>query len=312
VTAITFAAELGYRRRVSVPEPSLNGVAHRFVVANGLRFHVAECGAGDRLALLLHGFPETWYSWRHQLPLLARLGYRVWAPDLRGYGTTDRPSRMADYAVETLLEDVAGLVDAAGAKSTTLVAHDWGGILAWLFAMRRTRPLERLVVMNLPHPGAAAPAFRTLRQLRRSWYVAFFQIPWLPERLLALGAARVIEAMRSGAAHPENFPDEALAVFREAVQRPGAAKAMLDYYRALVRGGGLRRQRALGWPVIDVPTLLIWGENDIALCKETSFGTDRFVSDLSVRYLPGISHFVQQDAPDLVNALLEAQLRGRC
>jgi pimeloyl-ACP methyl ester carboxylesterase len=216
---------------------------------------------------------------------------------------------MADYAVETLMGDVAGLVDAAGARATVLVAHDWGGILAWIFAVRRVRPLERLVVMNCPHPGAAEPAFRTLRQLRRSWYAGFFQIPWLPERLLALGAARVAESLRAGAAHPENFSDEAVAHFAGAMRRPGAAKAMLDYYRSFVRGGGLRRQRALGWPPIDVPTLLVWGENDVALCKETTYGTDRFVRNLSLHYLPGVSHFVQQDAAGAVNALLEAYLR---
>jgi len=313
VIADTFPRVLGYRRHVPpparAPVPSVEGVSHRFVAANGLRFHVAECGSGDRLALLLHGFPETWYSWRHQMPRLAELGFRVWAPDLRGYGESERPPRTSEYAVETLLADVAGLVDAAGARATTLVAHDWGGILAWLFATRRLRPLESLVVMNCPHPGAAAPAFRRLRQLRRSWYAALFQVPWLPERLLALGAARVAASLRAGAAHPENFSDEALAHFRDAMRGPGAAKAMLDYYRAFLRGGGLRRQSALGWPPIEVPTLLIWGENDVALCKETTFGTERFVRDLTLRYLPGVSHFVQQDAPGEVGALLEAHLR---
>jgi pimeloyl-ACP methyl ester carboxylesterase len=294
---------------VSAPAGDASGFRHDFVEGGGIRFHVASCGAGERLALLLHGFPECWYSWRHQMPLLAELGYRVWAPDLRGYGETTRPPALADYAIEKLLGDVAALVDASGAKAVTLVGHDWGGIIAWLFAIRRVRPLERLVIMNAPHPAAAEPAFRTWRQLRRSWYAAFFQLPWLPERLLSLGAGRVMASLRSGAAFPGSFPDDALAVFRDAVRRPGAAKAMLDYYRALVRGGGLRRQLALGTPPIEVPTLLLWGENDIALCKETTFGTERYVPDLTLHYLPGVSHFVQQDAPHLVNPLLEAWLK---
>jgi pimeloyl-ACP methyl ester carboxylesterase len=289
--------------------PAVAQVEHRFVRANGRRFHVAESGAGDRLALCLHGFPETWYSWRHQIPLLARLGYRVWTPDLRGYGASERPARVADYALEELLADAAGLIDAAGARRTLLVAHDWGGIIAWTFAIRRVRPLERLVVMNCPHPGA--PAIRTFRQLRRSWYMLFFQIPWLPERLLALGRHRFIDSLRHGAAHPENFPDEALAVFRANAAQPGAMTAMLHYYRALLRGGGLRRLLAQGMAPIEVPTLLVWGENDVALALETTRGTERFVPDLTLRTLPGVSHFVQQDAPEAVNAILEAWLLGR-
>src|SRR5215470_11147006 len=110
-------------------DPRLPTVRHESVQANGLRFHVAACGEGDRLALCLHGFPECWFSWRYQMPFLARLGYRVWAPDLRGYGDTDRPPRLADYAMETLLEDVAQLIDAARPASTVLIAHDWGAVI---------------------------------------------------------------------------------------------------------------------------------------------------------------------------------------
>jgi pimeloyl-ACP methyl ester carboxylesterase len=297
---------------VTRSDAGVPGLVHRFVETGGLRFHVAECGEGERLALCLHGFPELWRSWRHQMPLLARLGYRVWAPDLRGYGQTERPPRVRDYALERLMEDVAGLVDASGARSTLLVGHDWGGIIAWHFAMRRLRPLQRLVVMNCPHPAAALRALRSGKQLSRSWYVFFFQLPWLPERLLGARRARAVcDALRSGAAHPENFPDEELAAFREAAAQPGALRAMVDYYRALVRGGGLRRQRRLGTPVIETPTLLLWGENDVALTKQTSFGTEAFVKDLTVRYLPGISHFVQQDDPETVNRMLEAWLGGR-
>jgi pimeloyl-ACP methyl ester carboxylesterase len=284
------------------------GIAHEFVHANGLRFHVASCGTGDRLALCLHGFPECWYSWRHQMPLLARLGYRVWAPDLRGYGDSDRPPRVRDYAIEALMEDIGGLIDAAGARSTLLVAHDWGGVIAWYCALRRTRPLDRLVVMNLPHPAIMERALRTWRQLRRSWYVLFFQIPRLPEALMRLQDYRVIrEAFRSGAVDKSRFPDEVLQVYRDNAARPGALTAMLSYYRAIVRGGG-QRQRALGYPVIETPTLLLWGEEDVALGKETTYGTERYVSDLTLRYLPHVSHWVQQEAPETVNAMLEAWL----
>jgi pimeloyl-ACP methyl ester carboxylesterase len=156
-------------------EPSIR---EERVQANGLGFQVAACGEGERLALCLHGFPECGYSWRNQLPLLARLGYRAWAPDLRGYGGSDRPEGIESYAIELLLEDVAGLIDASGARSTLLIGHDWGAAVAWLFAMRRVRPLERLVIMNVPHPGIMERKVRRLsRQTLRSWYMFFFQLP---------------------------------------------------------------------------------------------------------------------------------------
>jgi pimeloyl-ACP methyl ester carboxylesterase len=287
----------------------VRGTAHQFVPANGLRFHVATCGSGDRLALCLHGFPECWYSWRHQMPLLARLGYRAWAPDLRGYGETDRPPRRQDYAIETLMDDVAGLIDAAGARSTLLVAHDWGGVIAWYFAMRRLRPLDRLVIMNLPHPAPMDRELRTWRQLRRSWYAVFFQLPRLPEALMRMRDYRAVRAAFSaGVSDPSRFPPEILQVYRDNAARPGALTAMLNYYRAFVRGGGGARQRALGYPPIETPTLLIWGEDDVALCRETTYGTEQYVPNLTLRYLPGVSHWVQQEAPEQVNAILEAWL----
>ncbi len=285
--------------------------SHEQVDANGIGFHVASCGEGDRLALFLHGFPECWYSWRYQLPLMAELGYRGWAPDLRGYGGTDRPPRMQDYAIEKLLDDVAGLIDASGSKSTVLIGHDWGAVIAWYFAMREIRPLERLVIMNVPHPGPFARELRTWRQLRRSWYATVFQLPKIPEALFRAGDYRAIrEAFVGSAVDKSRFPDDVLEVYRAAAAQPGALTAMLNYYRAMVRGGGGERQRKLGFPMIATPTLMIWGEEDVALTKETTFGTDKYVDDLTLRYLPGVSHWVQQEAPEMVNEMLGAWMRG--
>jgi pimeloyl-ACP methyl ester carboxylesterase len=282
------------------------------VRAGGLSFHVATCGEGPHLALCLHGFPETHFSWRHQLPLLARLGHRAWAPDLRGYGASDRPTHLADYAIERLLDDVAALVDASGAERVTLIGHDWGALIAWFAAMRRVRDFERLVILNVPHPAAGLAAFRRPAQWWRSLYALFFQIPRLPEWLLRRdGGHRLAEALRRGAIHPENFPDDAIETTRRAIMQPGALTAMLNYYRAFFRGGGLRRQLRLGIPVIEIPTLMLWGVHDVALTIETTYGTERFVRDLTIRYLPEASHFVQQDEPERVNAMLEAWLTGR-
>jgi pimeloyl-ACP methyl ester carboxylesterase len=282
------------------------------VAANGLDFEVASCGDGPRFALCLHGFPECNYSWRHQLPLLADLGYTAWAPNLRGYGGTSRPARVRDYRMRHLLDDVAGLIDAAGARETLLIGHDWGGAIAWVFALAKIRPLERFIAMNLPHPLLFERGLRTPRQLRRSWYIFFFQLPWLPERFLgADGARRVSGTIRSTARQKDRFPGEVLDVYRKNAASPGAIRAMLAYYRAYLRypaDGELRRaiHRRL-----ETPTLMIWGEEDTALGKELTFGTDELVDDLTLRYLPGVSHWVQQEAPETVNAMIEAWIEGR-
>jgi pimeloyl-ACP methyl ester carboxylesterase len=281
------------------------------VSANGLTFEVYTAGdpASERLALLLHGFPEHAFSWRYQLPLLARLGYRVWAPNQRGYGNSARPKGAASYAIDALVADAAGLIDASGARRVTLVGHDWGGLVAWELAARRTRPLERLVILNVPHPArfreelAGNPA-----QRRRSRYATFFQLPWLPEWLFRRkGAALIGEAFRGMAIDKSRFPDDVLDVYRKNALLPGAMTAMLDWYRAAGRGFG-----SLGTTTpIETPTLLIWGEADSALGKETTVGTERYVKDLTIRYLPGVSHWVQQEAPEAVNEILEGWLGGR-
>ena len=280
------------------------------VNANGLSFEVFTAGdpVSDRLALLLHGFPEHAFSWRHQLPLLAQLGYRVWAPNQRGYGRSSKPKGVSSYRIEHLVADVAGLIDAAGARHVTLIAHDWGGLVAWEFAARRVRPLDRLVIMNVPHPMRFREELATNRvQRRRSLYAGFFQLPWLPEWFFRRnGAAAIAQAFRGMAIDKSRFPDDVLAVFKENVLQPGAITAMLNWYRAAGRHFG-----ALGTSaVIETPTLLIWGEEDTALGKETTVGTERYVKDLTVRYLPGVSHWVQQEAPEAVNEILAAWLRA--
>jgi pimeloyl-ACP methyl ester carboxylesterase len=288
-------------------------VIGEFVAANGLSFEVQTAGdpRSDRLALLLHGFPEHAFSWRHQLPLFAKLGYRVWAPNQRGYGKSSRPKGVASYHIDELVADVAGLIDASGTRRATLVGHDWGGLVAWELALRRVRPLERLVILNVPHPVRFREELASNRtQRRRSLYATFFQLPWLPEQLFRRnGAAAIAQAFRSMAIDKSRFPDDALAVFQQNALQPGALTAMLNWYRANGRRfGALGRTAPTPNQLIETPTLLIWGEADTALGKETSFGTERYVKDLTVRYLPGVSHWVQQEAPEAVNALLEAWL----
>lgn len=279
-------------------------ISTRTVEANGFAFAVDEAGDGDRLALCLHGFPESRFSWRAQMPLLAELGYRVWAPDLRGYGETEpKPQDVNSYRMERLLEDVAALIDAAGAKEVTLVAHDWGAAVAWTFAALKVRPLTRLIIMNVPHPAVFAQVLRrSPKQMLRSWYMAFFQIPGLPERMLLANDARAIRRAFSGMAKDKSrFPETVLDRYAADAQRPGAMTGMINWYRAAARHPDFMREP---WAKIEIPTLVIWGEADAALGLETLEGTDALVPDLQIKRLPGVSHWVQQEAPEAVNALM--------
>src|SRR6185437_12505830 len=284
-------------------------IAMRRIVANGFTFAVDEAGQGDRLALCLHGFPESRFSWRYQLPFLAELGYRAWAPDLRGYGETEpKPRAVSAYLIDRLMEDVAALIDASGAKSVTLIGHDWGAGLAWTFAANQVRPLERLVIMNVPHPAVMLSHLRggDWAQLRRSWYMFFFQLPGLPEAMMTARDARAIRrAFYDMAVDKTHFTPDVLDRYAADAQRPGAMRGMINWYRAAMRLAGKLRGP---WPVIETPTLIVWGEEDAALGVELLDGTDAYVRDLTIERLPGVSHWVQQEAPEKVNAILEAWL----
>ncbi len=165
------------------PDPA-SGITQRFIRANGIDFELAECGSGDRLAICLHGFPELNYSWRFQMPMLAAKGWRVWAPNLRGYGASSKPDGMKAYSLSHLTHDVAALIDAAAEESPVteimIIAHDWGAIIAWAFACLKLRPIDRLVIMNVPHPKVGTREIRHWRQLKKSWYIFFFQLPACP------------------------------------------------------------------------------------------------------------------------------------
>jgi epoxide hydrolase 4 len=269
-------------------------------------------GSGERLALCLHGFPEHAYSWRNQMPLLARLGYRVWAPNLRGYGATDSPSEVSAYQPRTLVEDIASLIRAANAKETLVVAHDLGAVLAWLLAMDQPQIINRLIILNLPHPACFAREVRKPTQLAKSWYTLFFQLPWLPEKILGRCHGRgAAELIRNTSCKPALFTDEILEIYRFNAARPGGLRAMLNWYRGFFRSGGLKHFFGRHIPVIRIPTLFLWGDSDVALSLRTTRGTEKYVSDLTFRVLPGVSHWIQQEAPEEVNAMLEAWLLGR-
>ena len=272
----------------------------QFIDANGLRFAYDEAGSGPDIALCLHGFPEDRFSWRHQLPLLAEAGWHAVAPDMRGYGETTRPQGRAAYRMAHLIDDAAALFDAFGARRRLLVAHDWGALIAWSFAIARARPLDGLVIMNVPHPAVFQRVLRTsFAQMRKSWYVFFFQLPFLPEAMLGARGARAVGQAFSGmAVNKAAFPDEVLAHYRANASKPGALTAMINYYRA----NFLTLATPADAKEIEVPVLMIWGEEDTALGLELTEGYGPYVRDFTLDRLPGVSHWVQQEAPEQVNA----------
>lgn len=279
------------------------------ITANGLRFAIDTAGEGDAVALCLHGFPEARIAWRAQLPMLAAAGWRAVAPDLRGYGDSDKPRGREAYRIGHLVDDVAALFDALGARRRLLVGHDWGGAVAWAFAIKQARPLDGLVVLNAPHPARFREVLaRSWAQRRRSWYMAAFQLPWLPEAAMRAGRGHgVAQAIRSVSTGPGDVPPEALEVYRRNAGRRGAMTAMIDYYRANL--AALRRP--VEAPRITTPTLLVWGEADKALGPELAEGLDPYVADLTIQRLPGVSHWVQQAAPEAVNAAILGWLGAR-
>jgi pimeloyl-ACP methyl ester carboxylesterase len=277
----------------------------QFIVSNGVRLHYVTQGEGP-LMVMLHGFPEFWYSWRHQIPEFAH-DHKVVALDQRGYNDSDKPTDLSAYRLSQLVEDVRGVILGLGYDRCILVGHDWGGAVAWTFAYTYPELVERLIVLNLPHPAKFAAGLRTPQQLLRSWYILFFQLPMLPELALQAFDHQLIgDAIRNMAVDKTAITDADLAAYRQAAAKPGALTAMINYYRANIFQPELISR---DWGVLQIPTLLIWGEQDAALGKELTYGTEAYVQDLTVRYIPDSSHWVQQEKPELVNQYIREFLQ---
>jgi len=285
---------------MSAPSDVMERVSESYADVNGVRLHYAEAGSGP-LVVLLHGFPEFWYSWRRQIPALVDAGYHVVAIDMRGYNLSGKPKGRRAYRAQTLAADIAGLIDHFGVENAHVVAHDWGAPVAYATAMEHPASVRRLVILNGPHPARMLAALRTVRQLRKSWYVFFFQIPAIPERLLAAnGFAIARRSLREQA--PRAFSDAEIERYVEAWSQPGALTAMLNYYRAAVCQSP-RKARARMRP-IDIPVLVSWGERDAYLGSELARPEPRWVPDVRVERLPEATHGVQHCAPERVNELL--------
>ena len=285
--------------------------------ANGARFHVAEAGDGP-LVLLLHGFPQFWWSWRHQLVGLADAGFRVVAADLRGYGASDKPPR--GYDAYTLSADVAGLVRALGEREAVIVGHDWGGFLAWTVASLHPRVVRSLAVLGMPHPLRlrAGLASDPRGQLRSSGYLFAFQAPIYPESLIVADDAAFVGRLLRQWSGPQwaataDFA-AAQARYREAMQIPTSAHCALEHYRWVIRStirpSGWRFAKLLQRP-IDAPTLHLHGELDTAMLARTAQGSGRYVgATYEWRLIPGAGHFVHEEAPELVTGELVRWAKG--
>ena len=228
--------------------------------------------------------------------------YKVVALDLRGYNDSDQPEGKEAYAITELLKDIEGVIKGLGYQNCILVGHDWGGMLAWQFAYAYSEMVQKLIVMNLPHPAKFTQAIKSNpRQMLRSWYAFFFQIPLLPEFLCRANNYKLIAAtFVDTATNKTAFTQQDLAAYREAAAKPGALTAMINYYRQ--NFSGIFQQRE--WQVLQVPTMLIWGENDTALGKELTYNTQDYVRDFQLHYISNSGHWVQQEQPELVNQYL--------
>lgn len=281
---------------IAASAPEKFGFTTTYFDLPGLRMHAVVAGPMDGpLLLLLHGFPECWLSWRHLIGPLAQAGYRVVAPDQRGYNLTDKTP---PYDLGTLTADIVNLIQACGQDSACVAGHDWGAAVAWALAGASPERVTRLAILNVPHPAPIARALRggSLRQMFKSWYIFFFQIPWFPEWVLSRSRFAVMRRMMIASSRPGTFTSEVLDYYREAWARPGALSAMVGWYRALMRtalqtGGAAFNRR------ITMPTVILWGERDVALRVELAEQSLAWLDHGKLIRFPLATHWVHEDFP---------------
>lgn len=298
----------------STSEPAIR---HGYAKANGIQLHYAESGSGDSLVILLHGFPEFWYSWRHQLTALGKR-FHVVAPDMRGYNLSEKPPRVEDYTTNVLADDVIGLMDHFGAAQAAIVGHDWGAGVAWAVAQTYPERVSKLAVLQVP-PAAAWRANLTVSQLLRSWYMFFFQLPRVPEWAIRRNNFKGLDSVfKEKVVRGGSFTDADVEIYREALAQPGALTSAINYYRAnvfrIMRGTKTagpepsaevtKKERR-----IRVPTLFIFGEQDFAILPQTVRGVEDYIdAPYSELRIPDSGHWVQNEAAVEVNTALVAFL----
>ncbi|GAB4290007.1 MAG: alpha/beta hydrolase [Oscillatoriaceae cyanobacterium] len=273
---------------------------HHFVETNRIRLHCVTQGEGD-LVVLLHGFPEFWYSWRYQIPALAR-NFKVVVPDLRGYNDSDKPD--SGYDLDTLAADIKGLIESLGYVKAHIVGHDWGGAIAWNLAQKFPQHLNQLVILNAPHPHRWLNEMGTnLDQLRRSWYVFAFQVPGLPEWLIQQNLKEFVKNIfREQATRKSAFTADLARIYQEALAKPGVLSGALNYYRHLMSPLNWVHNLGREPSPVTVPTLVLWGEDDSFWSKSFTEGLDKLIkAPFEIKFIPQCGHWIQQEVPHLVN-----------
>lgn len=275
-----------------------------YMKGDGVKLHVMKDGDADApLVVLLHGFPEFWYSWRHQMKALVEAGYSIVAPDQRGYNLSDKPNGYSAYHLRYLVADVAAIVRGCGRERAHIVGHDWGGIVAWAFAGQHPELLDKLVIMNAPHSRIYREQVTRPPQLFMSWYIGFFCLPIIPEvAMSARDYAAVRDMFKRSTIRDGAFSAADMDKYIEALGQPGALTAALNWYRCgmLTRGG----LRLAADAYVEAPTQIIWGEEDVALNLGLLNGLEKYAPNLNIHRIPNCGHWVQNEAADEVNQVL--------
>lgn len=269
----------------------------------GVKIHYATAGTGDKLVVLLHGFPEFWYSWRHQIVALSE-DYTVVAPDLRGFNLSDKPKETSAYDIDKVADDVIGLIRHFGREKAFVIGHDWGASVAWNIAIKHPEVLWKVGALQVPPPSVLRKNM-SFQQLLSSWYMFFFQIPKLPEWLLSRNDFEVLEkGLRTSTARKGVFTDIEIAEYKKAWREPFAITSMLNYYRANFYRRFIARSHEI--PKIKIPTLFIYGEQDKAILRETVNGVGEAIdAPFEEFFIPSSGHWVQQEEPETVTQMLK-------
>jgi pimeloyl-ACP methyl ester carboxylesterase len=275
----------------------------RYIQTNGIKLHVMEAGPADGpMILFLHGFPEFWYAWRKQLQFFADKGYLVVAPDQRGYNLSDKPEGIASYKIDELAKDIIGLIDAYGRKQVNLVGHDWGASVSWWVALKYPERIRKLVILNVPHPKVMAKnIFTNVEQMKKSWYIFYFQIPGAVDKLAKATNYEWVLQMITTSANPGAFTPAELEEYRKAFSQPGAFTAMVNWYRAMVQ----TQQVPPASFDVTMPMIFMWGEEDVAMLTEMADQSMAYCKQGTLIKMPGVSHWIQHEQADKVNAIIE-------
>jgi epoxide hydrolase 4 len=295
------SASVAIEKRLLMPD-AIDVPRFSRVATNGINLHIAEAGSADGdLLFLLHGFPEFWYGWRNHIGRFAAAGFRVVVPDQRGYNLSDKPKGVAAYDLDQVCADIVGLAEGFGRRTFNIIGHDWGAAVGWWTATRYADRIERFAALNAPHPAVWYEAMRNNPlQRRRSRYVRFFAIPYLPELLLRQGNFRALSGTFKDAIRPDAFTENDLRRYRAAWSQPGALVSMINWYRALLR----KQMPASKQLRVGVPTLIIWGTQDSFAERELADASARLCDDARVTCLERSTHWVQHDEPERVGDLL--------